>query len=42
MLQQNGEPVTFKTYNNDHLGTWIESQPDAIPFARGLFARRGG
>ena len=41
VLQQNGAPVTFKTYDNDHLGTWIESQPDAIPFVRGLFARGG-
>jgi hypothetical protein len=41
-LEQNGEPVTFKSYDNDHLGTWIEAQRDEIPFVRGLFARKGG
>jgi hypothetical protein len=40
-LEQNGEPVTFRTYDDDHLGTWIEAQRDEIPFVRGLFARRG-
>jgi predicted esterase len=41
-LEQNGEPVTFKSYDNDHLGTWIEAQRDEIPFVRRLFARKGG
>jgi len=42
VLQQNGEPVTFQTYDDDHLGTWIDSQRDAIPFVRGLFAEKRG
>jgi hypothetical protein len=42
VLQRNGEPVTFKTYDNDHLGAWIESQPDAIPFVRALLAQHSG
>jgi predicted esterase len=41
-LEQNGEPVTFKSYDDDHLGTWIEAQRDEIPFVRRLFARKGG
>jgi hypothetical protein len=41
-LEQNGEPVTFKAYDNDHLGTMLESQRDSIPFVRGLFAGKRG
>ena len=41
-LQQSGEPVTFKSYDNDHLGAWIESQTDEIQFVRRLFARKSG
>jgi Secretory lipase len=41
-LERNGEPVTYKTYANDHLGTWVEAQPDEIPFVRALFAGKGG
>lgn len=37
-LEANGQPVTFKTYNNDHSGTMTESQPDTIPFVRDRFA----
>jgi hypothetical protein len=38
----NGASLTFKTYDNDHLGAWIESQPDAIRFVRELFTGKGG
>ena len=38
-LVVNGEPVTFRTYANDHSGTLVESQRDTIPFVRGLFAK---
>jgi hypothetical protein len=41
-LERNGEPVTYRTYANDHLGTWVEAQPDEIPFVRALFAGKGG
>jgi hypothetical protein len=41
-LRRNGEPVTFRTYDNDHSGTLIESQRDTIPFVRRLFGRRSG
>jgi hypothetical protein len=41
-LRRNDEPVTFKTYDNDHSGTLVESQRDTVPFVRRLFARGGG
>jgi pimeloyl-ACP methyl ester carboxylesterase len=40
-LKVNRQPVTFKTYLADHSGTLVQSQKDAIPFVRALFARAG-
>ncbi|MBN1528984.1 MAG: hypothetical protein JW895_07980 [Thermoleophilaceae bacterium] len=39
-LRQNGEPLTFKSYDADHSGTLIASQKDTRPFVRKLFAAR--
>ena len=36
-LTANREPVTFRSYLNDHSGTLIASQTDTIPFVRELF-----
>ena len=41
VLRRNGEPVTFRTYDEDHSGTLVESQRHTIPFVRRLFARGG-
>jgi pimeloyl-ACP methyl ester carboxylesterase len=38
-LQANRQPLTFKSYDNDHSGTLLESQQDTHPFVRRLFAR---
>ena len=37
-LMANGQPLTFKTYDTDHSGTVIQSQPDSHPFVQMLFA----
>jgi pimeloyl-ACP methyl ester carboxylesterase len=39
-LQANDEPVTFKSYDDDHSGTLLRSQRDTHPFVRRLFAAR--
>lgn len=38
-LKANRQPVTFKPYPADHNGTLVQSQKEAIPFVRDLFAR---
>jgi hypothetical protein len=40
-LRANGEPVTFRTYDNDHSGTLLQSPRHTVPFVRGLFRGRG-
>jgi Secretory lipase len=41
-LEANDQPLTFKSYDNDHSGTLLESQKDTHPFVRELFAARRG
>ncbi|MGB6071130.1 MAG: lipase family protein [Rhodococcus sp. (in: high G+C Gram-positive bacteria)] len=36
-LTANGEPVTFRVYNTDHSGAFVQSQADTIPFVAQLF-----
>nr|WP_314141277.1 lipase family protein [uncultured Rhodococcus sp.] len=36
-LTANGQPVTFKAYNTDHSGAFVQSQADTIPFVANLF-----
>lgn len=38
-LGVNRQPVTFRMYPTDHIGTMRASLPDATAFVRGLFAR---
>ncbi|OZE33592.1 lipase [Rhodococcus sp. 05-2254-6] len=36
-LTANGQPVTFRAYNTDHSGAFVQSQADTIPFVANLF-----
>ena len=36
-LTANGQPVTFRPYNADHSGAFVQSQADTIPFVANLF-----
>ncbi|TQM30169.1 alpha/beta hydrolase [Nocardia bhagyanarayanae] len=37
-LQANGQPVTLRTYDQDHSGAVNASLPDSLPFVRNLFS----
>ncbi|MEV0028516.1 lipase family protein [Nocardia sp. NPDC050793] len=37
-LQANGQPVTLRTYQQDHSGAVNASLPDSLPFVRDLFS----
>lgn len=36
-LTANGQPVTFRAYDTDHSGAFVQSQADTIPFVANLF-----
>ncbi|OZE93010.1 lipase [Rhodococcus sp. 15-2388-1-1a] len=36
-LTADGQPVTFRAYNTDHSGAFVQSQADTIPFVANLF-----
>jgi hypothetical protein len=36
-LAANGQPVTFRAYDTDHSGAFVQSQADTIPFVANLF-----
>lgn len=40
-LEANHQPVTFKTYDTDHSGTFVQAQADEIPFVANLVTKAG-
>jgi fermentation-respiration switch protein FrsA (DUF1100 family) len=40
-LEANQQPVTFKTYDTDHSGTFLAAQADEIPFVANLVNKAG-